>query len=459
VPSADYLGTVGGNAATLALRGVARAPMAGFEHLVARVFTPGNDDELNVVFQTPPSLSYRSPAVQAVHGTLLSLVLGSVSSLLLLVGAANLALRRRWDLPVDEPGMLLLRILAASATALISLEVLGLTIELNNAVIRTLLAVPLCEPGANCRPHVFGTLGASFGRLTAISLLELDLIELLATLALGIVLLLLLIQHLVRIGLLSVLLAVAPLAFMLWVLPQTRWLARLWTSAFFSTLLAQPLQVLAYLLAAGLLALATPPGQAVRGANIVSVLIGLATLAVSLSIPRLLRAGVGSLESPLRTVTKTVMLWTLAARLTGAGTRNGRRPLGLVGQPAPAPGPAARPTASGVDSGWSATPGPRRPATSHAATSPTPITPPSPESAAPATRDDKGTAARAFHGTMAHTMAAPAGGIAPDHDPARTVIAALLADPGANLSTRGSWQTLTGVVVRDVGDDPHGSKS
>src|SRR5688500_18355836 len=37
VPSADYLGAVGGNAAAIALRGVARAPMGGFQQLVERV--------------------------------------------------------------------------------------------------------------------------------------------------------------------------------------------------------------------------------------------------------------------------------------------------------------------------------------------------------------------------------------------------------------------------------------
>jgi hypothetical protein len=354
VPSADYLGTVGSQATALALRGIASAPMRGFEQVAARLFSPGGEDDLNFVFFTPAGLSYRARAVEAFHGTFLALALGSTSSLLLLVGAANLALRRRWELPVDEPGSLLLRVLVAGVAALVSLEVLGLCIELNNALVRTLLAVPLCDTGVTCRPHLFGTLGAIFGRLTASTLLDLDLTEVLATLALGIVLLILVVQHAVRIGFLAVLLAFAPLVVMLWVLSQTRWLARMWASAFFSTLLAQPLQVLGYLLAAGLLALATPPGQTAPGGTIVSVLIGLAALGVSLSLPRLLRAGVSALEAPVRTATKALMLWNLAARLGGSDEPGDPWParrayrrmsdLGEAGAPAAAAMRGARPS-------------------------------------------------------------------------------------------------------------------
>jgi hypothetical protein len=99
--------------------------------------------------------------------------------------------------------------------------------------------------------------------------------------------LLLVLQQLMRLALVDVLLAIAPLAALCWILPQTYGWARLWGSLFVGTVFAQFVQVLALRLGFNL-ATGFPPGTA---AGLIQPLLGIAVLALVLKIPGLMRGG------------------------------------------------------------------------------------------------------------------------------------------------------------------------
>jgi hypothetical protein len=97
----------------------------------------------------------------------------------------------------------------------------------------------------------------------------------------------LVVQQLMRLALVDVLFVLAPLAALLWILPQTQAWGRLWGRLFVGTVFAQAVQVLAlrlgFNLATGLTAL--------DGAALLQPLLGIAILALVLKIPSLVGGG------------------------------------------------------------------------------------------------------------------------------------------------------------------------
>jgi len=95
------------------------------------------------------------------------------------------------------------------------------------------------------------------------------------------------IQQLMRLALVDVLFVLAPLAALLWILPQTQAWGRLWGRLFVGTVFAQAVQVLAlrlgFNLATGL--------TTVNGAGLLQALLGIAILALVLKIPGLMGGG------------------------------------------------------------------------------------------------------------------------------------------------------------------------
>jgi hypothetical protein len=100
---------------------------------------------------------------------------------------------------------------------------------------------------------------------------------------------LLVIQQLMRLALVDVLLILAPLAGLLWILPQTQAWGRLWGRLFVGTVFAQAIQVLALRLGFNLVTGLAP----LSGAGVLQPLLGIATLALALKIPSLMGGGGG----------------------------------------------------------------------------------------------------------------------------------------------------------------------
>jgi hypothetical protein len=98
---------------------------------------------------------------------------------------------------------------------------------------------------------------------------------------------LLLIQQLMRLALVDVLLILAPLAAVLWILPQTQAWGRLWGRLFVAAVFAQAVQVLTLRLGFNL-ATGLPP---LSVGGLLQPLLGIAVLALVLKIPGLMGGG------------------------------------------------------------------------------------------------------------------------------------------------------------------------
>jgi hypothetical protein len=100
---------------------------------------------------------------------------------------------------------------------------------------------------------------------------------------------LLLLQQLMRLALVDVLLVLAPLAGLLWILPQSHGWGRLWGRLFVGTVFAQAVQVLTLRLGFNL-ATGLPP---ITAAGLLQPLLGIAVLALALKVPGLMGGGAG----------------------------------------------------------------------------------------------------------------------------------------------------------------------
>jgi hypothetical protein len=110
---------------------------------------------------------------------------------------------------------------------------------------------------------------------------------LLMLLVAAIMAILLLIQQLMRLALVDVLVILAPLAGLLWILPQSQAWGRLWGRLFVATVFAQAVQVLTLRLGFNL-ATGLPP---LTAAGLLQPLLGIAVLALVLKIPALMGGG------------------------------------------------------------------------------------------------------------------------------------------------------------------------
>jgi hypothetical protein len=92
-----------------------------------------------------------------------------------------------------------------------------------------------------------------------------------------------------RLALIDVLLVLAPLAYVCWILPQTRAWAEKWSSAFVGGVFAQFLQVAALKLGSSLVLELAPMGE---DAQVVTLLLGIAVLALTIKLPQLVQGHV-----------------------------------------------------------------------------------------------------------------------------------------------------------------------
>jgi hypothetical protein len=159
------------------------------------------------------------------------------------------------------------------------------------------------------------------------------LVQILAVLLYLVVFLLLVLQQLMRLGLVDALIAIAPLAGLLWILPQTVGWARLWSSLFLGTVFAQFVQVL--VLSLGFHLVGTLPATS----GVIQPLLGIAVLwLAAVRVPALLRGGAagGNLVAGLLATAGGAAVGAGAGRLVGTAIGAGVRTVGM-----PARGTAA----------------------------------------------------------------------------------------------------------------------
>ena len=139
---------------------------------------------------------------------------------------------------------------------------------------------------------------------------------------------LLLVQQLMRLALVDVLLILAPLAAVLWILPQSQAWGRLWGRLFVGTVFAQAVQVLTlrlgFNLATGL------PQLSVGG--LLQPLLGIAVLALVLKIPSLMGGGAagGNIVASLVGTAAGAAVGSGVGRGCAGRTRRGRSHCGPV---------------------------------------------------------------------------------------------------------------------------------
>ncbi len=242
----------------------------GISAALKRVIAGVMGSSLNVITQTPPQASYNNGMVRSLWGTVRTIA-NSALLLVALVGAFNLMVRDHIGAPYHDLMELLPRLALGFLLVNTSMSWGQLVIDANNL---------LCQ--AIGQAQLPGWQGADAGSQL--------LAQVIAALIYLITSLLLLIQSLMRLALIDVLLAVAPLALLCWVLPQTQSWARLWSTTFFGGVATQFVQVLALKLGGSLMTDLTPMAG---DAALLAVFLGIALLALTLKIPSLMRGQLG----------------------------------------------------------------------------------------------------------------------------------------------------------------------
>lgn len=253
--------------------------------------------DLNILVQTPPGDTYQNGVVLAFWRTLVA-VADAALALIVCWAGYNSIIAHGTGGRYHEARQVIPRVALAALGINLSLLVAQTLIDLNNALcgvvsdpfarILSLLALN----GAN------GASGVAFFVLF---------------LTFGIVGLLLVVQMVVRLAMLDVLIVTAPLGLVCWALPQTHAWAQLWTRAFVSTVFVQFLQVLALTLGGGLIAFFPSVGLF---AALMDLIVGLATLYLTLKIPSFLRSlGGPTAPNPLSDAAGVAGTALLVARL------------------------------------------------------------------------------------------------------------------------------------------------
>jgi len=236
------------------------------------------------------------PAIQAMFH--LTLALGDV--LLVLVFTYSF-LRSQWERGFRAHYTLkaiLPRTLAAIGMGHFALVFGQMAIDLNNALVHAVWTQPF--PGGPTRLPWVTTLTAGFG---------LPLFQVIVRLAIVVMLVIVALTYVVRFALLSVLLAIAPLAALCMILPETKRYAQSWLRLFLLTVFMQFAQVL-------VLRLASLFASELNGSP-VEALYGLAVLYLLIKVPGLMNASahLGSkTEHFLEGFAKTAVKGAMAAK-------------------------------------------------------------------------------------------------------------------------------------------------
>jgi hypothetical protein len=256
-------------------------------------------DDINVLTRTPENLSYNNDLVKQFQAAIQVLANGLLGVAVLVTGY-NVMLRPYLGSSPSGAREVLPRLLLGGILINTAAWWCRLAVDTNNA---------MCG--------VFGapTVSDSVSTMLRIMLDPTHLSGLLMLLVAVIMGLLLLIQQLMRLALVDVLVILAPLAALLWILPQSQSWGRLWMRLFVGTVFAQAIQVLTLRLGFNL-ATGFPPLSA---AGLLQPLLGIAVLALALKIPGMMRGGAAGGNIV------TNLLGTAAGAAVGAGAGIGVR--------------------------------------------------------------------------------------------------------------------------------------
>jgi hypothetical protein len=236
-----------------------------------------DQNSLNFITQTPPSGTYQNATVMQFTAWSIA-VADTAVALLIVIGGYNIMIARQ--IGVGSYGIMefLPRIALAVMAANLSLSFIQFFIDLENA---------LCLGVTDLLGLTFLTntiVGIFQGNLVGAGLLVFVL-----AMVLGVLNIMLAGQMLLRLALLVLLIALAPLALLCWGLPQTQGYARLWTTTFAATVFVQFFQVAALALGAMLVSYASTARLLTLDSVTLSLLISAAVLYLALRIPGMMR--------------------------------------------------------------------------------------------------------------------------------------------------------------------------
>src|SRR5712692_8789021 len=231
----------------------------------------GFTNQINFLTHTPEDLSYKDDLVKQ-FVTATQILADGLLAVVVLVNGYNIMLRPYMGGRYAGGLEFLPRLLLGGILINTAAWWCRLAIDANNAA---------C--GAFGAPNIADMVAT----ILRVTLDPTHLSGLLMLLVATIMAILLLIQQLMRLALVDVLLILAPLAALLWILPQSQSWGRLWGRLFIGTVFSQAVQVLTLRLGFNL-ATGLPP---VTAAGLLQPLLGIAVLALTLKIPSLMGGG------------------------------------------------------------------------------------------------------------------------------------------------------------------------
>lgn len=237
------------------------------------------DSSLNIITRTPAAGTYESSTVQALWELSRGIANGALA-VIVMWGGFNVILKQHSRSPYDGVMELLPRVLLAALGANLTLEIVRVLVELNNAFAGAVGETSL--PGYD---QATGTQAGMAMVMVGVTYV--------------IVALLLAFQMLMRLALICMLTVLAPVMVVAWVLPQTQGWARWWAHLLPITVMQQAVQVLVLRLGSALMVELTP-GSVANAA--LTLMLGIAVCYLTLRVPALLSsqtrfAGLASIVS------------------------------------------------------------------------------------------------------------------------------------------------------------------
>jgi hypothetical protein len=191
------------------------------------------DSSLNFVTRTPAEGSYSSPTVRAMWDFSRALV-NVLLAVIVMWGGFNIMVKEHTRSPYHEVMELLPRLILGALAANLTLEFARFLIDANNALSAAVGQVSL--PGYDAATPTQEGVALIF-----------------TALAYGVVAILLVLQMLMRLALIDLLIILAPVAALLWVLPQTQGWARWWANLFPIVVFQQAIQMMVLRLGSALM--------------------------------------------------------------------------------------------------------------------------------------------------------------------------------------------------------------
>lgn len=260
------------------------------------------DSSLNIITRTPAAGTYESTTVRALWDLSRGIANASLAVIVMWGGFNVIVKQHLMRSPYDGVMELLPRVLLAAIAANLSLELVRVLIDLNNALAGAVGGVGL--PG--------------YDQATAS---QSGMAMVMVAVTYAIVALLLTFQMLMRLALICLLIVVAPVMVVTWVLPQTQGWVRWWAHLLPITVMQQAVQVLVLRLGTALMVELTPGSTSNA---LLTLLLGIAVCYLTLRVPSMLssQARYSGLSSVVSLVVLSRAAGGLGARLgAGAGAR------------------------------------------------------------------------------------------------------------------------------------------